>query len=1128
MKRERKRISFEVLEDRITLSAAPIDTGMALGFLPNDELSQTATVSNALASIEVIPVKVENAGTIGESKPTPDTDIEVGEEYYLEIWATDLSTAADPSGGAIVIGVAIGIDTDLVKYMSHRTNIDTNLISFGSPSKTLSEGYISFQLGGFDPYTGVLNADGACLARIRVQAIAPSDSITFDVMQDTSNDNTILLYAQANNYEVIDDSLITIIPAVVQQTGDPLFVPSSTQTENTETVSSDRVSEPEVNQPIAKEPVVTEPVVNEPEVTETESVIAEPENGVPLQEEITWTEHVTPEDLGDIYVPDGVDRESFLANLAEFRSKIIYTQTSSGKIVKTIPAEALQLLNEIDESKLYLTSVDTPAIISEVQTISSRPELTEADIAEIRSKITYTQTPDGRTVGYASVEDSQETSKFLTLGHFFTSPGNTEDLEDIYVPEGVEREIYLADLAELRNSATWTQTTNGEMIPYISDLGEELLNNFLIKYTGDSFVNCIASTDNSELTEAVWDEIRSKTTLIQTPSGKKIQNVTGEALQLLNKYIDAKLCISSVDTPSNHVASSDQYTGVVKVNAGNNNGYGTGSLLLSGEHVLTAAHIVLDNNGNLIPAGNLSVTFNLPTGTQTRYVDEIYVADGFILDANFAEGVDLAIIHLTQPAPDAAERYDIYRGTAEDLNAVVTKVGYGRYGTGSNGANYNGGTTKRFGQNTYDITFNDNYLVADFDDGTFARDTLGRGWGEFHTGLGNNEVCIASGDSGGPGFITTEQGQIVIAGVSIQGGTLNPPYDNNNILDSSFGELFCDLRITNFKEWIDSIAPPPSEITLVFRDYSSQIVNIEVADLNTLADQLTFIDEWSNFQVEIWGNTHSSIGISEYTVALNFPPNVFDVRHVSPAAAFNTSHFGYTSANGTVTVTGKLVSGSEQRGDNVHTLLARVEIMPAANGTGIAVPLYDHGAMIQPNDNGFSVKTVDSSIKLTSGQTNIPVKGFIQNAAPLYAVMFDSNDDGIINVNDFFDFLNAYNKSTTDIGVSVNINLFDYNFDNASIINVNDFFEFLNNYNKLRLDSINNPVSNYITYAATAKNYFASTSISQTANVSSNQQNAQDQAILDYIDDLHQLLSHDLSERVELSESLEFFEEIVI
>ncbi|MDR1383797.1 MAG: FG-GAP-like repeat-containing protein [Planctomycetaceae bacterium] len=265
-------------------------------------------------------------------------------------------------------------------------------------------------------------------------------------------------------------------------------------------------------------------------------------------------------------------------------------------------------------------------------------------------------------------------------------------------------------------------------------------------------------------------------------------------------------------------------------------------------------------------------------------------------------------------------------------------------------------------------------------------------------------------------------------------------------------------------------------VTLVIRDYNSNIVNIETANLSTLSNRLTFIDEWSNFYVEIWANSDSSAGISEYNVALNFNADVFDVRSVTASSAFS-QNFTQTQSVGKIVLSGKIsnsVSGAQ--GDNTNVLLARVAFMPASgSGKGVAVPLNDKGVAIQPISNGFSVDVNTSSLKLTTAQSGKPTAGTSPNVTPLYPVMFDSNDDGVINVNDFLTFLKTYNKSTTDTTASVNTKLFDYNFD--SIVNVNDFLDFLKNYNKSRTDAINNPSSNYITYTDAAKNYFVSTSI---------------------------------------------------
>jgi hypothetical protein len=283
-------------------------------------------------------------------------------------------------------------------------------------------------------------------------------------------------------------------------------------------------------------------------------------------------------------------------------------------------------------------------------------------------------------------------------------------------------------------------------------------------------------------------------------------------------------------------------------------------------------------------------------------------------------------------------------------------------------------------------------------------------------------------------------------------------------------------------------------VTLVIRDYNSQIVGTEITDLSTLADRLTFIDEWSNFYVEIWANSGSVAGVSEYNVALKFNADVFDVRSVTPSLTFSKD-FTQTSVSGKIVLSGKISdSVSGQQGDNANVLLARVAFKPVTatateerNGTKgiavIAVPLYNNDAAILPVSNGFSVDLNASSLKLTSGQSGKPTAGTSPDVAPLYPMMFDSNDDGAVNVLDFLEFVKAFGNNTD---VAVNTKLFNYNFDSMGSVNVLDFLEFVKNFGKSREQAINNPSSNYITYADDAKDYFVSTPVpaaQQTASL---------------------------------------------
>ena len=157
---------------------------------------------------------------------------------------------------------------------------------------------------------------------------------------------------------------------------------------------------------------------------------------------------------------------------------------------------------------------------------------------------------------------------------------------------------------------------------------------------------------------------------------------------------------------------------------------------------------------------------------------------------------------------------------------IVDKAGYGRSGWGGDGDVASSGL-KRNGQNCYDDTADqllnvfslstttpNSILHYDFDNGVTANDAYGFHFGKTHTGLGSTEVNSAPGDSGGPSF--NESGEIT--GITSYGITFSingNTADIDNDLNSSFGEVSGDTRVSIFASWIDSVLtvsePPPDE-----------------------------------------------------------------------------------------------------------------------------------------------------------------------------------------------------------------------------------------------------------------------------------------------------------------------------
>lgn len=262
----------------------------------------------------------------------------------------------------------------------------------------------------------------------------------------------------------------------------------------------------------------------------------------------------------------------------------------------------------------------------------------------------------------------------------------------------------------------------------------------------------------------------------------------------------------------------------------------TGTLLPDRMSILTAAHCVSDGAGTANPLST-TVFFQPPSGLAGQssiyasgqagvvgnpQATAVSVSQYFVNSRYTGEVIDqndIAVLRLSQMAPDWAQSYGIYTGgnlTSSEFNVA----GYGRLGSGSgtytppNGASTTG--RLRQGSNQYDYAWGDarfggfftardgngeNFFgtadiefsfVSDFDSGLRTNDTsgaiarfLGAGTVFNDLGLGNEEVGVAGGDSGGPNFING-----LISGVNSYGLSFGTGFgDVDGDLNSSFGEF---------------------------------------------------------------------------------------------------------------------------------------------------------------------------------------------------------------------------------------------------------------------------------------------------------------------------------------------------
>ncbi|MEB3830835.1 trypsin-like serine protease [Phormidium sp. CCY1219] len=245
------------------------------------------------------------------------------------------------------------------------------------------------------------------------------------------------------------------------------------------------------------------------------------------------------------------------------------------------------------------------------------------------------------------------------------------------------------------------------------------------------------------------------------------------------------------------ISSTPFFNGVAQLRINTQNGYVgcSGALLGTGWHILTAAQCLTDDVGNAI-AHRVEATFS---SHANFLVSDYFIHEDWQGHDRVFYGGDLAILKLGDRADETIRRYKINRYLE---TSFFTRTGYGQTGSGDKGAEGNAGKL-RLGINTYDAIFGQeqlNLLGYDFDNGTPENDASGYLFGLKHLGLGKLESMAAPGDAGGPTF--DFWGNIV--GVTSFGvGKL--PTDVDDKVNSSYGELGFDTRISFYSSWIDGV-----------------------------------------------------------------------------------------------------------------------------------------------------------------------------------------------------------------------------------------------------------------------------------------------------------------------------------
>lgn len=198
-----------------------------------------------------------------------------------------------------------------------------------------------------------------------------------------------------------------------------------------------------------------------------------------------------------------------------------------------------------------------------------------------------------------------------------------------------------------------------------------------------------------------------------------------------------------------------------------------------------------------------------------------------------------------------------------------------------------------------------------------------------------------------------------------------------------------------------------------------------------LATERTWLDEWSNFYIDVWATTDGAGVVTTANAALKFNSEYFTLVGVESATGFEAT---LAEADGVATVSAKGKAANDG-----WALVARVRFAPKTNAKGV----YEGGLAI-PQNGVIEGVWADFSAVAASQSVNGAAVATVDAPTDLvvYPVAADSNDDGAINSNDFTNFVLSYGVEVAYLPKDMTFcGAFDFNIDGKIV--GSDFTEFV-------------------------------------------------------------------------------------
>ncbi len=170
-----------------------------------------------------------------------------------------------------------------------------------------------------------------------------------------------------------------------------------------------------------------------------------------------------------------------------------------------------------------------------------------------------------------------------------------------------------------------------------------------------------------------------------------------------------------------------------------------------------------------------------------------------------------------------------------------------------------------------------------------------------------------------------------------------------------------------------------------------------------VSTQPTWLDEWSTFYVDVWASSDAG-SVASVVGSFNFDSSLFSFAEAVGATGFSVS------ANSGAGFVSFAVNGAGTADDQGWVVVARLKFTPVENG-GLALNEAGNIYFATP---GFSAGASSQKVNgSTVARSDVPV------GVEVYPFIFDLNDNGEVDLNDFAQFIGNYPaKPTSNISVA--------------------------------------------------------------------------------------------------------------